>query len=86
MMYASLAIDNSIETPRSRNALELVLAAFLELDAGASDKVLDRLRHNHLAGCSARLYPLTDVHRYTGDFLTDDLTFARVKPCADLDS
>ncbi len=63
-----------------------MLASFLELDAGPSDKILDRLRNNHLAGCSARLYPLTDMHRYTGDFLADDLTFARMKARADLDS
>jgi len=37
------------EVPRVGDALELVLAAVLELKSGAGDEILDRARDGHLA-------------------------------------
>jgi len=40
------------ETPRARDAFELVGSPFMEVEAGAGDKVDDRLGHQHLSRCS----------------------------------
>ena len=45
----------------SRNALQLVLAALLELDAGAGDEVLDGARDEHLARSRPAGDPRADV-------------------------
>jgi hypothetical protein len=49
--------------PRLRNALELVLAAILELEPGAGDKIMRRRRHEHLAWSGAGGYARADMHR-----------------------
>src|SRR3989442_11513805 len=70
--------------PLSRHALQLRRAAVLELEARAGDKILDRLRDEHLSRRGLYGDPRADVHGHAGQLLPDPLAFAGVQPRPDL--
>ena len=77
--------SNGEEVPLAGDALELVLAAIVELEAGADDEVLDRARDEDLAGAGERRDPCADVDREAGDVVRLDLDLADVEPGPDLE-
>ncbi len=66
------------------HALQLVLAAVLERDPRADDEVLDRARHEHLAGPALSPDPRADVDGEPPDVVADQLDLARMQTAADL--
>ena len=73
-----------MEAPASRNALQLVLAAPLELDARAGDEVFDGARDEHLARACLRRHARPSVDGDAGDLVADELALARVHADPDL--
>src|SRR6266508_5903029 len=61
-------------------------AAVLEADARAGGEVLDRPRHQHLAGFGDGRHPGGDVHGDPADLAVDHLAFPRVEADAHLDA
>src|SRR5262249_51138591 len=83
--YAS-PIDDSIEPPAPGTALELVLAALLDLDAGARHEIPDGARDQHLSRPGVRRHARADVHSDAGDGVAAHLALARVQPGTDLEA
>src|SRR5215218_4420321 len=74
------------QAPCPGDALERVLAAIGEVDAGADDEVLDRVRDEHLARRRQRTDARTDVDGESADVVADRLALARVQTRAQLDA
>src|SRR5581483_1868225 len=74
------------QPPRVGHALQLVHAAVLELDPGAGDEVLHRLRDDDLPGARARCDPRGDVHGDAAQLVAEPLALARMDTGADVDA
>src|SRR5207253_2025959 len=68
------------DAPLVGHALQLMRASIFEADTRTCDEVLDRARHEHLAGVGARRDPRAYVHREPTDTRAHDLALAGVKP------
>lgn len=72
--------------PRARDALELMVPALLEPEAGTGNEILDDARDQHLAGgrkcAETGSYGDGDSH----DLAVGHLTFARMETGPDLDA
>jgi hypothetical protein len=84
-MYASLAINDRIETPQSRNALELAFAAVGELEPRAGDRSFTVLETSTSPGRASSASTSAEVHRDALDFPVDDLALAGVQTRSDFD-
>src|SRR5262245_7729455 len=73
------------EAPRVRNALEFVLAALAERDAGARDEILDRAGDQDFVGTRQRTDASGDVNRETGEIVAADLALSRVQARSHID-
>jgi flavin reductase (DIM6/NTAB) family NADH-FMN oxidoreductase RutF len=74
------------EPPPSGYAGELVLATFLELDAGARNDVLDRARDEHFSGTGHRDDPGREVNRDAAEAVVGALDLAGVDAGPHLDA
>jgi hypothetical protein len=63
-----------------------VLAAVLEAQPGADDEVLDRARHEHLAGRGRLFDACGDVHADAAQVVAEDLALAGVDADPELDA
>ena len=73
------------QSPRSWDALQHVLAAILELDAGANDKILDCPGDQDLAWRCQRTYPSGNVDGQTPQIVASHLTLTCVKTQVKID-
>ncbi len=74
------------QPPWAGHALEVVLAAVLEVEAGAGHQVLHGLGDEHLAGPRVRAHAGADVHGDPGDVVAGQLDLARVEAGAHLEA
>src|SRR5262245_42552499 len=79
--YAWTSDPGGEKAPGAGHAGELVLAALVEGDAGSGDDVLDRARHEHLAGLRRGGDPCGDVHGDPACAVVHLLDLARVHAC-----
>ena len=63
LLAAASSADGGVERPAVGHALELVLAALLELDARPGHEVANGARHEHLVRLGQRGYTCSDVNR-----------------------
>jgi len=70
--------DDGVELPTPGNALEFVFAAIVEHEAGSSDEIRDRPRHEHLAWLGDRLHPRGEIDRDAPDVIAALLDLAGV--------
>src|SRR5687768_7186846 len=76
--------DDREQPPAAGNALELVLAAVLEAQAGPRHEVGHGGRDADLAGARGSGHPGADVHGDPADVVADQLALAGVQPRPDL--
>src|SRR5919197_3887134 len=74
-----------IEPPRAGDALQLVLAALLEVDPGAGDEVANGARDEHLARPGERRHARAGVHGDPAHLPVRQLALAGVEPGAQLE-
>src|SRR5499426_1313233 len=74
------------EAPRVRNALEFVLAALAERDAGAHDEILDRAGDQDFVGPRQGADASGDVDGETGEIVAADFALSRVQAGSHIDS
>src|SRR5436305_605987 len=74
-------IENSVQAPFARDALQLVLTALLELDSCACHEVLHGLRDEHLAALRRGGNPGAAAHSEAGHLALMQLAFTRVYAC-----
>src|ERR687895_2330525 len=82
----AVAESSGVEMPVARDALEVVVAAVLEVDAGAGGEVADDARDEYFAGFRLGGDARADVDGDALDPVVDDLHLARVDPGADLEA
>src|SRR5918992_2657190 len=82
----AVAESSGIELPVARDALEVVVAAVLEVDAGAGGEVADDARYEYFAGLRLGGDAGADVDGDALDPAVDDLHLARVDAGADLEA
>src|SRR4029079_9888830 len=70
--------DRGVDAPLAGYALELVQSPVVEREAGARDEILDRLRHEPLAGPCERGDPRAGVDRDAADPGAVELALAGV--------
>src|SRR5215467_4112522 len=73
------------EAPRVRNALEFVLAALAERDAGARDEILDRAGDQDFVGTRQGTDASGDVDGETGEIVAADFALSRVQARSHID-
>src|SRR5215510_9652689 len=73
------------EAPRVRNALEFVLAALAERDAGARDEILDRAGDQDFVGTRQGTDASGDVNGETGEIVAADFALSRVQARSHID-
>src|SRR5262249_7686244 len=73
------------EAPRVRNALEFVLAALAERDAGAHDEILDRAGDQDFVGTRQGTDTSGDVDGETGEIVAADFALSRVQARSHID-
>src|SRR5262249_50564810 len=73
------------EAPRVRNALEFVLAALTERDAGARDEILDRAGDQDFVGTRQGTDASGDVDGETGEIGAADFALSRVQARSHID-
>ncbi len=73
------------ETPRVRNALEFVLAALAERDAGARNQILDRAGDQDFVGTRQGPDASGDVDGETGEIVAADFALPRVQARSHID-
>src|SRR5204862_8013516 len=71
------------ETPRPRDALQLVLPAVVERETAADDEIDNRPRHPHLVRLRASLDSLREVDADASDVVSSTLDLAGVESDAD---
>src|SRR5918999_966578 len=82
----AVAESSGVEIPVARDALEVVVAAVLEVDAGAGGEVADDARYEYFAGLRLGGDAGADVDGDALDPVVDDLHLARVDAGADLEA
>lgn len=75
-----------VKAPGARNALEVLLAPILELDARACDQVLDSARHEDFAGLSQGRDAGTDRDGNVNGLAVADLQLAGMETSPDLEA
>src|SRR5213592_4895077 len=78
-------MDDSVQTPFARDALEVVNTPIAELDLRAGDEILHRLRDEDFTRIRKRGDAGTGRHGDPAEFAVDALALAGVKPGADLE-
>src|SRR5262245_43083866 len=73
------------QAPAVRNALELVLAALVEPDAGARDEILDRAGDQDFVGTRQGTDASGDVDGETGEIVGADFALSRVQARSHID-
>src|SRR5215468_4224550 len=73
------------EAPRVRNALEFVLAALAERDAGPRDEILDRAGDQDFVGTRQGTDASGDVDGETGEIVAADFALSRVQARSHID-
>src|SRR5262245_6292372 len=84
--YRVSGTADGIKPPLARHALQLVDAAVGELDPRTGDKILDRARHEHLAGLRHRGHAGTRRHGNAAELAVEPLAFSGVQPDPDLEA
>src|SRR5262245_7665229 len=75
-----------MEVPLAGDSFERVLAAVLELDTGARDKILDRPGDENLACAGERCNTSADVNGDPAEFFSVSLALTGVEPRPDWDA
>jgi hypothetical protein len=73
------------QAPLVWDPFQPIRSAILERQARASDKIADRLRHEHLAGRRQVGDSRADMNSYARKIATDELAFASVNTTPDLE-
>src|SRR6185437_10462815 len=79
-------LEHLEQSPLAGHALEVVHAAVVEVDPGASDEVLHGARDEHLSPASQRRDARANVHGEPADLPVDALALAGVQAGADLEA
>src|SRR5947208_3302271 len=78
--------NHGVNRPRSRNALQFVLATILKLQPAPGDEIGHSPTHEHFAWSSHRRHTLADMHSDAADVVTAQLHLSRVEPRTNLDA
>ncbi len=84
MAKGSWEAAHRVEPPFAGDALELVAASVVELDARSHDEVLNRARHHDTGAGLGIDDPGRDMDGKSSDVVAGELDFSRVQPGADL--
>src|SRR6185437_6493885 len=83
---AARALAQRVQPPLAGDPLQRVLAAIVELEARARDKILDGRGHEHLTRVRTRRDACADVQRDSGELVADLLALTGVHAASHLEA